>query len=450
MSAFSPATAVKSLLPYDSGSTKKLFAAAGGYISDVTSADPASPSVSGLSNDEWQHVNIGTSGGHFLWICNGADDPRHYNGSTWATPTLSGVTATTISNVALHKRRLMFTFNNSLSFGYLAVNTIAGAVSTFPLASLFRDGGELVAIGSWTRDGGDGADDLCCFFTSNGEVAVYSGTDPGDANNWSLVGVFKIGRPIGKRCVFRVGADLIVISEDGYLPLSKVLPSAGASPQVAVSDKISGAVKSRARSFKGTFGWQGVIYTKGGYGFVNVPRSTTGDFEQHVVNLNTGAWARFVGQNGYSWAVHDGNLYFGGPGFVYQADDGLSDNGAVIQTDGKTAFQYFGSRGVQKNFMTARPVLSSEGSLPVSFGFDTDFADDPATYDPSTVDAQGATWDVAEWDVASWADERALVQDWRVVGRHGYNIAFRVRTATTAQGVTWRGTDVRWKLTTGL
>ena len=438
-------------MSYDSQATKKLFAAAGTDIYDVTSTGAVgSAAVSSLSNARFESVNIGTSGGHYMFIVNGADAPRHFDGSSWATPTLSGVTASTISNVALHKTRLFFTFNDSLNFGYLGVNAIAGTVSVFPLKALFKKGGEIVAIGSWTKDGGSGQDDLCVFVTSNGEVAIYAGIDPGSASTWELVGVFEGARPIGKRCLFKVGADLVMVSEMGYIPLSRYLPAAGSAPNAAVNDKISGAVKSRARQFMDTFGWQGMIYSAGGYGFINVPTSTAGDFEQHVVNLNTGAWCRFTGQNGYSWTVHNGRLYFGGEGTVYLADDGLDDDGGTIDADGKTAFQYFGTRGVQKNFVTARPVISSDGDLPVSFGFDTDFSNNPTTYTPSTVTAVGSTWDDAEWDDAEWASDQGPVQQWRVVGRHGYNIAFRLRTQTQAQSVIWRGTDVRWKIVSGL
>jgi hypothetical protein len=241
-----------------------------------------------------------------------------------------------------------------------------------------------------------------------------------------------------------------MITEMGYIPLSRYLPSAGSAPNAAVNDKISGAVKIRARQFMDSFGWQGLIYSSAGYGLINVPISSSGDFEQHIVNLNTGAWCRFIGQDGYSWSVHNGALYFGGNGTVFLADSGLDDDGETVDADGKTAFQYFGTRGVQKNFVTARPVVSSDGNLPVSFGFDTDFSDNPTTYTPSTVTALGATWDDATWDEAEWASDQAPVQQWRVVGRHGYNIAFRLRTQTRAQSVTWRGTDVRWKNVSGL
>tara|TARA_R100000808_G_scaffold24123_1_gene54796 strand:+ start:85 stop:1596 length:1512 start_codon:yes stop_codon:yes gene_type:complete len=443
---------VETLMSYKSGSASKMFAATdGGNIFEVTSSGAVgSAAISSLSNAQFQYVNFGTSGGNFLWICNGADAPRHYNGSSWATPTISGVTSTTIVNVTAHKTRLFFALTNSLKFGYLPVASVAGTVATFDLASLATKGGSLTAIGTWTRDGGDGADDLAVFITSEGEAIIYAGTDPGDATKWSLVGVFSIGRPIGRRCVEKVGADLIVITENGFIPLSKVLPLGLSAPSVAISDKISGAVKTAAKSFKDTFGWQAILYPKGGFGLFNVPNSTVRNYHQYVVNLTTGAWCKFTGLDGNAWVVHDGSLYFGGVGKVYLADTGTNDSGTAISGSGKTSFQYFGGRGVLKQFTLIRPIIASDGALPVSIGFDVDFKNGTDVYTPSSVTSEGAEWDTATWDTAVWAGESAPIQAWRSVTGVGYNAAVRIRTSTTNQGVTWHATDVQFIPGSGL
>ena len=443
---------VESLMSYKSGAASKMFAATtGGNIYDVTSSGSVgSAVVSSLSNGQFQYVNFGTSAGNFLWICNGADSPRHYNGTSWATPTISGVTGSTIVNVTAHKTRLFFVLTNSLKFGYLPVASIAGTVATFDLASIATRGGTLSAIGTWTRDGGDGSDDLAVFLTSEGEAIVYAGTNPGSANAWSLVGVFNIGRPIGRRCVEKVGADLIVTTENGFLPLSKVLPLGLSAPSQAISDKISGSVKEAARSFKSTFGWQTVLYPKGGFGLFNVPNSTVRDYHQYVVNLTTGSWCRFTGMNGNAWVVHEGNLYFGASGAVLLADTGANDSGTAIEGNGKTSFQYFGGRGALKQFTLIRPIIASDGALPVSIGFDVDFKNGTSVYTPSSVTSEGAAWDTATWDDAEWASASEPIQTWRSVTGVGYNAAIRIRTSTTNQSVAWHATDVQYITGSGL
>ena len=84
---------VQSLMIYNSGTANTMFAASGTAVYDATSAGAiGSAVITSLSNAQFQWTNITTAGGAFLWICNGADAPRHWNGSAWATPTLSGVT----------------------------------------------------------------------------------------------------------------------------------------------------------------------------------------------------------------------------------------------------------------------------------------------------------------------------------------------------------------------
>ena len=42
------------------------------------------------------------------------------------------------------------------------------------------------AVAGWPQDGGQGIDDLTLFITSEGEVLVYAGSDPSNADDWSL------------------------------------------------------------------------------------------------------------------------------------------------------------------------------------------------------------------------------------------------------------------------
>lgn len=443
---------IETLLAYDGTGTKKMFGIAGTSIFECTSSGAVGAAdVTGLSGAQWGGLNMATSGGHYLWIWDetGTDDPRSYDGSTWATPSIAGITGTNIIAAMVHKTRLMVAEKNTLSFWYLGTNAISGTFTEFDLSSLFTFGGELVALGSWSRDGGSGPDDLACFLTSNGEVAVYSGTNPGDASAWSLVGVFKIGNPIGKRCLLKVGADLVVLTDAGVVPLSQILQSGESAPATSITDKISGAFRSAARSQGTTFGWSMILYPKGKYAFVNVP-TTTSTFDQYTVNLTTGAWARFRNQNGYSWVVFNKELYFGTNGTVFKADNGDQDNGSDIDVYGKTSFDYFGSRGVNKQFTMTRPVMGSTGDLTLSIGFDVDFRDGVTTYTAAAVSSFGATWDEATWDVAEWDAPSSTIQEWRSVEGIGQCGSFRLKFSTGLSKVTWNAMDLIWIPAAGL
>jgi len=443
--------AVHSLLTYHSPTANKLFAASGTAIYDVTSSGSlGSAVVSSLTNAKFQFVNFTTSGGSFLFVVNGADAARHYNGTTWATPTLNHITSSNIKNVAVYKERLFFIMKDSLTFAYLPVNSVAGNATEFDLGSVFNRGGNLVAAGTLTRDGGSGSDDYIAFITSEGEVAVYTGTDPSSASAWSLVGVFKIARPIGDRCVVNVGAELIVITESGFVPMTQMYAESETNYAKAISDKISGSVLTAVTNFKSTFGWESIIYPRGQFGIFNVPNDTSGSFVQFVVNLNTGAWGRFTGQNSYCWGLLNGDLYFGGEDKVYKADNGLSDAGTQIQGDAKTAFVYYGGRGTTKRYTAIRPVVSSDADLPVSIGFDVDFNDGTSVYTPSAASTEGADWDTATWDVSSWAGTVASQLVWRSVADIGWNAAIRIRTSTQAQSIKWHSTDIYYEKGVGL
>ncbi|MFT8308502.1 hypothetical protein [Acetobacter malorum] len=80
-----PATAgnCSSLMSYDNGGTRALFACIDGSIWDVTSADEPQEVVSGLIGGEWSYTQFATGGGVFLIAVNGADPMQLYDGARW-------------------------------------------------------------------------------------------------------------------------------------------------------------------------------------------------------------------------------------------------------------------------------------------------------------------------------------------------------------------------------
>src|SRR5690606_10208542 len=186
-----------------------------------------------------------------------------YNGSSWGTASITGPTASNLVWCNLHQRRLWFGEIGSLTAWYLPVNSIAGSASSFSLAGVARLGGYIMAMGTWTRDGGDGTDDVAVFITSEGEAVIYQGIDPASADTWTLVGVFRIGRPIGRRCVIKAGADLVLVTQDGFVAASAILSLDRSQTQkVALSAQINKAVNDAVRNYGSLFGWQPIIYPR--------------------------------------------------------------------------------------------------------------------------------------------------------------------------------------------
>lgn len=431
------ASPVESLMAYhgETVADDALFAAADDVIYDVTTDTPASE-VTSLTNVRFQHVNFTTTGGHFLWVCNGADAPRYYDGTNWATPTITGITAADIVNVNVHKNRLWFVLTDSTTAAYLPVNSIQGAATTFELGGLFTLGGYLVAMGTWSIDGGDGPEDYAAFVSSKGQVAIYSGIDPDSSSTWSLKGVFQIGPPIGRRCFTRVGADLAIISIDGVLPISRALViERGAAINVSLTANIQPVMNDAARDWGDNFGWQLISYPRGTRAILNVPASVNSSQQQYVMNTVTGGWCRFLGMEANCWETFKDRLFFGGnDGVVYEADRGGSDNGNAISVDMYTAFNYFGQRGNLKRWTMLRPILTTDGQLSPGIALNVDFRSDAAISVPDSSLTPGAQWDEAVWDEDVWPADQRTIADWTTVSGIGYCASIRMKANVLSSG----------------
>lgn len=425
--------AVETLMQYAAVGSRSLWAAANNAFYNVSSSGAVGAAAdTGHTSNRYQFVNFGTAGGNFLIVVNGADTPRKYNGTAWSSNAItgSGLTDSNLIHVNAFKQRLFYIEKNTLNFWFLPVSTIAGAASKFDLSSFFTLGGELQAMGTWTIDGGDGQDDYAVFITTEGEVAIYRGTDPALSSSWFLVGVYKIGRPVGRRCFVKIGSDLVVITEDGFVPLSKALITGRAVPKVALSDKISGAVTDAVQQWRTNFGWQAIIYPQGNWTLFNVPAQENSTAYQYIQHQITGNWCRFVGMNGFCWEVFNSNLYFGTTGKVCKADTGTDDCGTYIVGDIQPAFNNFKSNAIQKQFTMVRPVFLSTGAVSPAIILNTDYqVSQPTSLVPS-VGPTGATWDVSPWDTSSWSTDMTVNKGWRSVNALGYAGAMRMQVST--------------------
>ena len=440
---------VESLLVYNglTNATSKMFAGANSRIYDVTSSGAASASVTGLSNNRWQSTNFTLSGGtHYLWACNGADDPRAYNGSSWVTPSISGITAADIINVNVHKNRLWFVLKDTMKAAYLNTDSFQGTATPFNLGSVLGKGGFLVSMGTWTQDAGSGPDDFAVFLSSRGQAAIYQGTDPASASTWSLVGVFDLGAPIGRRCLTKVAGDLALVNIDGVLPLSKALGvDRGAVAQVAITANINNAMNEAAREYKDNFGWELTPYPKGTMAILNVPLIEGQTQHQYVMNTLTGAWCRFTGMNANCWAVFRDNLYFGGnDGIVRQADTTALDGIEPVDAIGQQAYNYYKSKGQLKRWTGIQPLITTDSSSRPSIGISTDFKDNATLGTPVASSIAAAVYDDAVWDTDLYPVESRSVADWTTLSGTGQcaSIHFRARTGRESGLSTWG--DAQW------
>lgn len=441
---------VESLLEYtpETG-TGVLFAANAGNIYDVSSLGAVgSAAVTSLTNNKWQATQISTSGGHFLIAMNGADTPITYDGSAWSTASISGPTAANLIWCNNHQRRLWFGEKDSMTAYYFAVNSISGTATAFPLGAVAKLGGYIMAMGTWSRDGGDGADDVAVFLTSEGEAIVYSGTDPASGATWALIGVFRIGKPIGRRCMIKAGADLIMVTQDGFVAASQILIADRAqSEAVAISRQINKAVNDAVRAGGSLFGWQPFIYPKGTMLIFNVPQSFE-EAHQYVFNTITQAPCRFTGINALCWALLNDSAYFGGTdGRVYKFDDGNSDAGTDIAADAVQAFYDFRSPGQNKRFTLVEPVLQSNGAPSAALDVNLDYQIRRPTAVASTSAVTSATWGVSKWGLGLWGSASQIYRGWRGIRGIGRAASLRVRISSSVNQPSWLATN--WLYTPG-
>lgn len=426
--------------------TNKMFAATDGGIYDTTTAGAVGASVLARTQGYHSWVQMAVSGGSYLIMVNGVDKPAYFDGTNWVAvdaatvPALTGVTTTGLVQVNVYDRRLFFIEKNKLSFWYLAADNIGGALTEFFLGPLCTRGGYTMAMGTWTLDGGAGSDDFAVFVTSEGEAVVFKGTNPSDANNWTLQGVYYVGKPIGRRCFKKFGGDLILLTEYGAFPLSKAVQAASINITQALSNKIEGAFVEAARSYGSNAGWMVEMLPAQGAMLVNVPTGSTTS-QQYVMNTTTKAWCKFTGWNAADLLLFNKELYYADQLKVAKAWTTQADYGANIVADAQTAFNNQGDAR-DKNWVMYKPLLQVNGSLNFNIGLAIDFDPAPTLSTASYATISSGVWDVSLWDVGMWAAGLEVIKDWRTpeaeVGQYASGL---LKVATNSLTVQWAAND---------
>jgi hypothetical protein len=415
-----------------------MFAACNGNIYDVSVSGAPVVVVSGLGSNRWQYINFtpGGSATHYLIAVNGTDTPLIFNGTTWTTTSWTGITQSSVSNINIYQRRIWLTINQSTTFGYLAADSIAGAVTLLDIGALWDLGGQAVSMGTWTVDGGSGPNNYAAFMSSRGQITVYLGTDPNTVSTWNLVGTFNTSPPLGNRCMLRLGSDLAIITLQGVIPISQALPfDPSAVRSVAITSQIQNAMAAVALAGQNLFGWQLIAFPSQTLLILNVPIVTNQSQQQFVMNTLTGAWCQFVGWNANCFELYNDLLYFGDNiGNVNQAYVGPADLISPIVADMKCAFNYLGDPEKLKHMTMLQPLLVSSGQITPTISVDVDFADSSPTAPVTSFTASGAIWDVSKWDASQWASPTVTVTSWLSAQALGRALAVRMKVNFTPAG----------------
>lgn len=410
---------VQSLFEYNAqNGTSQLIACGGGKIWNATTAGVATSLGSGFVVNYWQAINFGNK----LVLVNGTDQPQQWDGTTLSNAVYTGVTDNDLIHLTSYKNRLYFVEKDSSSVWYGAVDAITGALTEFDVSSIFTRGGYIMWAKSWSRDKGEGVNNVFVICSSEGEILVYGGDYPGDAN-WGLLGHFYQAPPIGRRSALSIDGDLIILTEQGLLSLSSVLQD----KETNVTDTIKNTFADAATNYKANQGWEIFHYQAARLLIVNVPITSTGLSKQYVMNIITGAWAEFSNIHSYAWSLLNGLAYFGtSSGLVNKFDTGYNDNGSSIPWDIKFSYNYLRSRENIKQITMVKPLLSIGGEATIDVDVDVDFITRTSNASSSiSINTTGSLWNVAKWNTSKWATTSGYLEQWFAVA--GIGRAFSLR-----------------------
>lgn len=453
--------AVVSLFSYVNGASKALFAATETDIYDITAPEAAEdlifideggaemvdeggdligvdalpPAlVTGLTSGAWVSAQFATSGGVFLRLVNGEDTSLVYDGSTFDTsPAITGVSSDTFSYVWAFKNRLWFVQKGTLNAAYLDnVDAIGGAASLFPLGGVFQLGGSLLFGASWSLNENSGLSASNVFVTTEGEVAVYQGSNPASATDFTLRGVYRIGRPLGPNAFIRAGGDLIIATEIGFVPLSQAIQRdvAALSPG-AVSFPIETAWNDAVARSQGS--WNATLWPSEQMTIVCPPASYAPRGEIFVANARTGAWCLFTGQKINCLHVFDGRCFYGSTnGRIVELEVTGSDEGAVYTGTVVPLFDDIKTPSQMKVTSLGRATLIAPNDPPVTVECQFDYNIRLSAAPAAAPTVAGSVWGEAVWGDFTWGEQttRATYQKWSSTGGAGYAVAPSLRVSS--------------------
>lgn len=443
---------IKSLLGLSlpDGSYKR-FAGANDGIYDITAGGAIAAVSSAATTGQWESVQLTVGGVSFLWACagDGVNKSRAFRSdtSTWvlldgaSVPVLTGPDSTKITNVSLWKYRLILTEKDSLKFWYGPLNSVGGVFQSFDLGQVFKRGGHLVATFNWTVDAGDGADDRFLALTSEGEIAVYQGTDPSSSPDFQLIGVFFLGKPVGAKPFVQLAGDVGVLTEQGIWPVASALVSSQTTRTAAITDRIQGAFVGYTRAFAANFGWSMTLLPKGPALLVNVPLSDTISY-QFVMNTTTGAWCRFLGWSSSCMTNIGGDLYFALDNVVKKGWTGFADDASAITAYSISAYAYSPHRYKSKKIALVRPLMTGTGTPKVAMALDTDFNTRTGlTVFLSSVGSP-SVFDAALYDSALWGGALSSINTWKQVPNNpGKAFSLRLKVQCKNISLNWAAVD---------
>lgn len=329
----------------------------------------------------------------------------------------NGVSLTTadLSYVWIYKNRLWFIQKDSLSAWYHDVDQIAGELTEFPMGGVFGLGGQLTFGTTWSQDVGDGLNALCAFISSEGEAAVYQGSNPESAQDWGIVGVYQTGKPMGPKAHIRFGGDVVMASDIAFVPLSEALRRDYS--QLGVNS-LSAPIKAlwpqeveqrRAQE------WNCVFWSAKQMVVVALPTIDAQTPRMLVMNAETGKWSVFTNWNATCLHMFNNRLFCGDTlGRVYELNVTGMDDGTPYTATYIPTFDQMGEIG-NKTVHMVRAVMRSAHKIRERMSVHTDYVVKIPAAPDSSAPTPSSAWGAVVWGSFKWGSSlaRNVQQIWR-------------------------------------
>jgi hypothetical protein len=436
-----------------------------GNDTDKLESEDIKPENYYLKEDSFSTVQF--RGKVFLASMYGDDAALVYDGEklkvcefvSWS-PDVLELDLTAIHKPCVHQQRLYFIERGSTRVWYTkSLGAVAGECAWFDVEMFTARGGEIVSLATWSRTGADSSEPLLCVITSEGELMLYSGTDP-EAPDWKMISKTQMPEVIGVRNTANYRDDVAVMTRGGLFSLSGVAGTTGtftsmADKDVALTDTIIGAIRTLENSFY-LDNWQ-VIYSDAYHWLIiNIPLTSTG-YEQYVLNLENNTWSRFTGIPSCCYTAFRYNMYFGSTdGKIYTFNKGGSDNGASIKVYIQGAYQMFDTP-YEKRIRELTLYMFSAFRKKLYVNTIVDYKLQGVSeimLEGAYGDRQIALWNKTKWNTAYWGSE-GKIEDMDIIevrtpmltdsGRR-ISVGIEYDVNDTAESDTvWASTDIRWE-----
>lgn len=447
---------VRTLMSFRGNSTR-LFAATDAGIQDVSAGGTSqaleiafATTAANAGYGSW--VVVQAAGGRFGLYADEENGLYAYTetGNTWAKVAMGpgagqidGVDPDNLAFVTVHKGRVWFVEKSTASAWYLPIGQVFGTAQEFPVGLSFKRGGSLVGLWSWTYDAGAGADDSLVFFSAEGDVLVYQGTDPSSADTWGLRGVWYAGPlPAGRRIASEFGGDLSFLTTQGLNTMSRLVVGEPNKQAQALTEKIANLVTVLMSQRASFLGWSIHQHPEDNTLVIIVPQGSGDEPLQLVQSLSTKGWFIHRGLRMTCATVHDKQFHFGTDSGTVNINTGYLDGIVLADTNAYTPVDWALLTATtdlglpaQKQVGMIRPLILSEGGEP-SVAVEARYRYSQTELDPvSLVSGTGDVWDSGLWDVALWAGQYTPSQPVRGATGMGTAVAIAIRGTSVSRTV---------------